>query len=87
MKYKRDTKWPDKLQAAVFAENNQFKRSTSYTPFQLTFGSSDSFGLLKLLKGATVYSIVNNDYSCDAELRRRNSWGYPLQKCCVLSTA
>ena len=52
MKYERDTEWPDKLQPAVFAANNQFKRSTSYTLIELMFGrTSDPFPLLKLITG------------------------------------
>ena len=64
MQYGRGTEWLDKLQSAIFAANNQFRRSTGYSPFQLMFGISlDPFGLLKLLTCATEGSIFNNDGS------------------------
>ena len=74
MQYGRDTEWSDKIQSAMFAANNQFRRSTGYSPFQLMFAiSSDPFGLLKLLTCATEGSIFNNDDSCDAELTLSHS--------------
>ena len=72
----RDTEWSDKLQEAIFAANNKFRRSTGYSTFRTIFGMFRPLWPLKLLTCATVGSIFNNDDSCDAELTLSNSCVY-----------
>ena len=67
MQYERDTEWPEKLQPAVFTANTQFKRSTSFTPFQLMFGRyCDPFVLLKLVTGS-LEDIFEDNVSDDGK--------------------
>ena len=68
MKYERDTEWSENLQPAVFAAKIQFKRSNSYTPFKLIFGSEcDLFGLLKLITGTRDDTNIKENKSIDDE--------------------
>ena len=60
------------------ATNTQFKRSTSFTPFQLMFGRNcDPFGFLKLVNGS-LEDIFEGDVSDDGKLVIVNTFAVVL---------